>query len=58
MNHVMFPGDTMTLQTPINFKEDSYFAVEPRESNLKWPEPCVVENEKGYISMTNNLEYP
>ena len=48
----------ITLPTPPNFSNDTHVSVEPRESNSSWPEPCIVENENGFLTIPNFSNYP
>ena len=58
VNRVVLPGESITLPTPPNFSNDTHVAVEPRKPNSSWPEPCIVENENGFLTIPNFSNYP
>ena len=58
VNNVIFPGDSLILPTPTNFIADTNIAVEPRKENISWPEPCIIENKDGCVTIFNHLDKP
>ena len=42
VNYVVFPGESISLPTPINFSTDTELAIEPREDNFDWYNPGIL----------------
>ena len=33
-------------------------AVEPREENISWPDPCIIDNQNGFLDLMNSSNEP
>ena len=51
VNRAVLPGEDVILPIPANFSDDQHVAVEPREPYSFWPEPCIVENVDGFLTI-------
>ena len=56
VNCVMFPGDTITIPTPKNLKDDMEVAIEPRIESVLSYEPMIVENS-GELQLQNESDF-
>ena len=57
INCVVFPGDTVEVPVPANFKTDAEVAVEARD-NASWPFPCIVDTKGGFVNIPNDTDKP
>ena len=58
VSHVLLPGEHLQVPVPTNFITDKEIAVEPRESIPSFPEPCVLKNEDGMLTIPNMSNEP
>ena len=58
VNNIILPGESVTLPVPVNFIGEKHTAIEPREENCQWLNPCVLENVDGKINLINHMETP
>ena len=54
VSRVVLPGENVMLPVPTNFLMDKELAVELREFDSSCPEPFILKNENGLVSIPNS----